>query len=135
MRGAPLAGADGQHLYLPNFLDAKSFGTHDFCRLSDDGRPTSYDVVSPRAARFPGSGIMEPVHPACLCAHGVLHVRLVLTITESKLAALTSGVILGMSGFMMAHLGHAVVIHSVAWVPLQLWSYEKLRGDGVPCGL
>ena len=50
-----------------------------------------------------------------------------LTITESRLAALTGGIILGMSGFMMAHLGHAVVIHSVAWIPLLLWSYEKLR--------
>jgi len=129
LRGAPLAvGADGQHLYLPNFLGPKVFWDHmifaGFPMMADPQVMTWY----PPALLFsliPGSW-----NPFILLAYVLTASFMygyVLTITESKLAALTSGVILGMSGFMMAHLGHAVVIHSVAWVPLQLWSYEKLR--------
>ena len=129
LRGAPLAvGADGQHLYLPNFLGRKVFWDHmvfaGFPMMADPQVMTWY----PPALLFsllPGSWnpfILLAYVLTASCMYGY-----VLTITESKLAALTSGVILGMSGFMMAHLGHAVVIHSVAWVPLQLWSYEKLR--------
>lgn len=129
LRGAPLAvGADGQHLYLPNFLGRKVFWDHmifaGFPMMADPQVMTWY----PPALLFsllPGSW-----NPFILLAYVLLASCMygyVLTITQSKLAALTSGVILGLSGFMMAHLGHAVVIHSVAWVPLQLWSYEKLR--------
>jgi hypothetical protein len=128
-RGAPLAvGADGQNLYLPNFLGRKVFWDHmifaGFPMMADPQVMTWY----PPALLFsliPGSW-----NPFILLAYVLTASFMygyVLTITESRLAALTSGVILGMSGFMMAHLGHAVVIHAVAWVPLQLWSYEKLR--------
>lgn len=128
-RGAPLAvGADGQNLYLPNFLGPKVFWDHmifaGFPMMADPQVMTWY----PPALLFsliPGSW-----NPFILLAYVLTASFMygyVLTITESKLSALTSGVILGLSGFMMAHLGHAVVIHSVAWVPLQLWAYEKLR--------
>lgn len=129
LRGAPLAvGADGQHLYLPNFLGRKVFWDHmifaGFPMMADPQVMTWY----PPALLFslvPGSWnlfILLAYVLTASCMYGY-----VLTITESKLVALISGLILGMSGFMMAHLGHAVVIHSVAWVPLQLWAYEKLR--------
>ncbi len=128
-RGAPLAvGADGQHLYLPNFLGRKVFWDHmifaGFPMMADPQVMTWY----PPALLFsmvPGSWNAFILLAYVLTASFMY--GYVLTITESKLAALTGGVILGMSGFMMAHLGHAVVIHSVAWVPLQLWSYESLR--------
>jgi hypothetical protein len=48
-------------------------------------------------------------------------------ITGSRAGALVSGIIYGMSGFMMAHLGHTTIIHSAAWIPLILWSLEMLR--------
>jgi hypothetical protein len=48
-------------------------------------------------------------------------------ITGSRLGALTSGIIYGMCGFMMAHLGHTTIIHSAAWIPLIIWSLEMLR--------
>ena len=44
----------------------------------------------------------------------------VYTLTRSRFAALTSGLIFGLSGFMMAHLGHAVIVHVAAWIPLIL---------------
>ena len=51
----------------------------------------------------------------------------VYTITNSKLAAIVSGIIYGMSGFMMAHLGHTMMIHTAVWMPLLIWALEKLR--------
>jgi hypothetical protein len=48
-------------------------------------------------------------------------------VTGSRLGALVSGTIYGMSGFMMAHLGHTTIIHSAAWMPLIIWSLEMLR--------
>ncbi|HEX8143163.1 MAG TPA: YfhO family protein [Pyrinomonadaceae bacterium] len=48
-------------------------------------------------------------------------------LTGSRLGALVSGIIYGMCGFMMAHLGHTTIIHSAAWIPLIIWSLEMLR--------
>jgi hypothetical protein len=49
------------------------------------------------------------------------------TMTGSRPAALVSGIIYGMCGFMMAHLGHTTIIHSAAWIPLIIWGLEMLR--------
>lgn len=51
----------------------------------------------------------------------------VFTLTQSRLAAVASGIIYGMCGFMMAHLGHTRMIHAAAWMPLLIWALEKLR--------
>lgn len=51
----------------------------------------------------------------------------VYAITGSRLASFISGTIYGMSGFMMAHLGHTSMVHAAAWLPLWLWALEKLR--------
>nr|MBA3767870.1 YfhO family protein [Acidobacteriota bacterium] len=51
----------------------------------------------------------------------------VYTVTRSRQSALASGVMYGMSGFMMAHLGHIGIIHCAAWLPLIIWSLEMLR--------
>jgi len=57
----------------------------------------------------------------------------VYRLTGCRSAALVGGVIYGMSGFFMAHLGHTNMIHSCAWVPLLIWSLEELRER--QCGL
>ena len=51
----------------------------------------------------------------------------VYALTESKLASAVGGIIYGMCGFMMAHLGHTAIIHVAAWLPLIVWSLEMLR--------
>lgn len=50
----------------------------------------------------------------------------VYSLTRSSFAACFSGIVYGMSGFMMAHLGHTSMIHSAAWIPLMVWSFEEL---------
>ena len=51
----------------------------------------------------------------------------VYTVTRSRIAALAGGMVYGMCGFMMAHLGHTTIIHVAAWLPLLIWSIEMLR--------
>jgi len=50
----------------------------------------------------------------------------VYSLTRSRLSAFISGLVYGLSGFMIAHLGHAAVVHTIAWLPLIVWSYSEL---------
>ncbi|HEX8634721.1 MAG TPA: YfhO family protein [Pyrinomonadaceae bacterium] len=45
---------------------------------------------------------------------------------RSRFAAAVGGICYGMCGFIVAHLGHAALIHAAAWLPLFLLSLEKL---------
>jgi hypothetical protein len=51
----------------------------------------------------------------------------VFALTGSRLGALAAGLVYGLSGFMMSHMGHTNVIHSAAWAPLLIWALEELR--------
>jgi hypothetical protein len=51
----------------------------------------------------------------------------VLRITQSTTAAMVGGLVYGMSGYMVAHLGHTGLITAVVWMPLIVWSLEELR--------
>jgi Bacterial membrane protein YfhO len=51
----------------------------------------------------------------------------VFALTRVHFAALVSGTVFGMSGFMMAHLGHTMIIHATAWIPIIMWALERLR--------
>ena len=50
-------------------------------------------------------------------------------ITRSKVAASAAGLIFGTSGYMIAHLGHTGMFPAAAWMPLTLWSLERLRNE------
>jgi hypothetical protein len=68
-------------------------------------------------------------NPYVLCAYVLasgLTYGYVYTLTRSSLAAAASGITFGMSGFMMAHLGHTTIIHTAIWLPFLLWSFESL---------
>jgi hypothetical protein len=51
----------------------------------------------------------------------------VYCLTKSRLAAATSGLIYGMSGFMVAYWGYSTILHTAAWIPLLIWALEQLR--------
>jgi len=54
----------------------------------------------------------------------------IFALTRSRLAAAIGGIVYGMSGFFIAHLGHAALVHAAAWLPLFLLSLERLaRGN------
>ena len=48
------------------------------------------------------------------------------SLTRSRLGAIASGLVYALCGFMIAHIGHAAVVHTTAWLPLILWSYSEL---------
>jgi hypothetical protein len=51
----------------------------------------------------------------------------VYTLTSSRMAGLAAGIILGTSGFFMAHLAHTNLIHSAAWLSGILYFIEKMK--------
>lgn len=53
----------------------------------------------------------------------------VYTLTRSRAASFAAGCIYGLCGFMTAHLGHTTMIHTAAWLPLVVWSFERLRAE------
>lgn len=56
----------------------------------------------------------------------------VLRVTASRLAGLTAGLVYSMSGFFVAQLGHINMLHTVAWLPLVIWSVDELRRGSGP---
>ena len=121
-------GGDGLYLYLPNFYSHKVLWDtllfSGFPMMADPQVMTWYPPAF-LLSLLPGSWnvfmILAYIAGSSLM-YGYVH-----TLTRSRLAALTSGLIFGLSGFMMAHLGHAVIIHAAAWIPLILWALERLR--------
>jgi hypothetical protein len=51
----------------------------------------------------------------------------VYALVKSCFASLISGIIYGMSGFLIAHLGHTTMIHTAMWLPLLILAQERLR--------
>ncbi|HET6882703.1 MAG TPA: YfhO family protein [Pirellulales bacterium] len=53
-------------------------------------------------------------------------------LTGSSLGAGVAGLVYGLSGFLIAHLGHVNLVHTSAWLPMVLYSFEKLRARAAP---
>ncbi|HVS82610.1 MAG TPA: YfhO family protein [Pyrinomonadaceae bacterium] len=129
LRGSLLAvGGDGLYIYLPNFYSHKVLWDpllfSGFPMMADPQVLTWY----PPALLFsllPGAWNVFII--MAYVAGSSFMYGYVYALTRSRFAALTSGLVFGLSGFMIAHLGHAVIIHVAAWIPLILWSLEALR--------
>jgi len=125
--GRLLAPGDGIRYYLPNFYLGKMFW--DPLLLS--GFPVAAD---PQAMTwYPLSWIFSLFHEwngfvisAYVLASSFTY-GYMFTLTQSRLASIVSGIVYGMSGFMMAHLGHTSIIQAGAWLPLLIWALEKVR--------
>jgi|GEM_PF-1920156 len=46
--------------------------------------------------------------------------------TKSRLGAIVAALIVSSGGFMVAHLGHATIIHSACWLPWIFWSFNRI---------
>jgi hypothetical protein len=133
LRGLLLAPGDGVPLFLPNFYSPKVlWDSLLFGGFPMVGDPQVMQWYPPALlfSLIPGSWnvfIISAYVLASSFTYGYVY-----TLTGSGLSAFVSGIVYGMSGFMMAHLGHTVIIHTVAWIPLILWSLEKLRHTWSP---
>ena len=121
-------GGDGLYIHLPNFYSSKVL----WDAMTFGGFPMMAD---PEAAAWYPPAVLLSLLPGtwnvfiilAYVAASSFMCGYVYTITKSRMAALVSGIVFSMSGFMMAQLGNAVIIHSTAWVPLIIWSLEQLR--------
>ena len=121
-------GGDGLYVYLPNFYSPKVL----WDPLLFSGFPMMADpqVMS----WYPPAMLLSLVPNTwnifiifAYVAASCFTYGYVYALTNSRIAAAFSGTAFGLSGFMMAHLGHAVIIHATAWLPLMIWSLEMLR--------
>jgi len=123
-----LAPGDGLRYYLPNFY----LGRKLWDPLIFSGFPVAADPQAmtwyPLAfilSLFPHSWnvfVMSAYVLASSFTYGYM-----LTVTGSRLAGYASGIVYGMSGFMMGHLGHTSIIHAAVWLPLLIWALEKMH--------
>lgn len=127
--GALLAiGGDGLLIYLPNFYSHKVLWDpllfSGFPMMADPQVMTWYP---PAAILSLLSGTWNLFMLMAYVAGSAFMYGYVYTLTKSRFGALVSGIVFGLSGFMIAHLIHAVIIQSAAWIPLTIWSLEMLR--------
>lgn len=127
LRGYFLAPGDAYLQYLPNFYTPKFLWEP----LILGGYPITADpqVMAwyPVALLFYLFNSWNGYMLAAYVLASTFTYGFVYTLTESRLASATSGLVYGMSGFMIAHLGHTTIIHCAAWLPLIIWSLEMLR--------
>lgn len=123
-----LAPGDGIVQSVPAFYSARTLWTDLLLSgfpVAADPQTQTWYPISILFSFIPNSWnsfvISAYVLASCFC-YGYVY-----TLTSSTLAAFASGIIYGMSGFMMAHLGHTMMIHTAVWMPLLIWTLEKLR--------
>jgi hypothetical protein len=127
--GKLLAPGDGLIEALPSYLSPRTLWEPAL----GTGYPAAADPLSftwyPPAillSRIPGS-----FNTLILCAYVLaawFTYLLVEALTGSRFAGWISGLLYGFSGFLMAHLGHPVMIHGAAWIPAVLLAVERLEG-------
>jgi hypothetical protein len=126
--GRLLAPGDGLIYYVPAFYGPKTLWTN----LISAGYPL---IADPQNMNWYPPAMLLSWIPGSWNAFVILAYVLAgsfaycyaYTLTSSILAAIVTGVIFSMSGFMMAHLGHTTMIHAAAWMPLFICAIERLR--------
>ena len=125
--GKLLAPGDGLIQSLPAFLSPRTLWT----TLIFGGYPIAADIQN--MTWYPLSLLFSLLHSwniFVLSAYVIASsftFGLVYTLTHSKISGFIAGLIFGMSGFFMAHLGHTNMIQSAAWLPAILLCLEKLK--------
>jgi len=123
-----LAPGDGIVYYIPALYSAKTLWTD----LIFGGYPIAADPQN--QTWYPLSFLFNS-SPQLWNAYVVIAYVLAASfsycymyiVTRSRLAAIATGIVYSMSGYMMAHLGHLTMIHAAAWIPLILCAFEVLR--------
>ena len=124
--GKLLAPGDGYVYYLPNFFSERSLWEplifSGFPAFADPQVMTWYPISFIFSFFHSWNAFVISAYILGSCfAYGY-----VLMLTQSRMAGFVSGLVYGMSGFMMAHLGHTAIIHTAFWMPLFIWALEEL---------
>lgn len=124
--GSSLAPGDGAISYLPNFYSGEfSAWTHAIY----SGYPAGFD---PQFHRFYLPFWLLPSYPLFVVSAYVVSASgaflLAHRVSGSLVGSILAAMTVACSGFMVAHLGHATVIHSACWVPWILYALSRLDG-------
>jgi hypothetical protein len=122
-----LAPGDGFNFHAPFFYAGRTL----WQPLLWGGYPLAADpqvmawypfaLVFALARSFNAFVVSAYVIAAC-AAYGYAH-----ALTRSRFAALVAGLVYGMSGFLVAQVGHASLVHTAAFAPAIFWTLEELR--------
>ncbi len=122
-----LAPGDGITYFLPNFYERSMLWDPSIWI----GFPAAGDA--PRMFWYPPAILLGLIPHSwnlfIICAYVLSSSFMygyVFSLTGSRLAAAVSGLTYGLCGFMIAHLGHAAVVHTTAWLPLIIWSHSQI---------
>ena len=133
LAGRLLAPGDGTTEYVPNYLTSRTLWEPAL----GTGYPAAADPLTftwyPPAmllSSIPGSYNIFVISAYVFA--GWFTYLLVFTLTASRLAGWISGILFGLSGFLMAHAGHPSIIHSAAWIPAVILGVERLRTERGP---
>jgi hypothetical protein len=124
-----LAPGDGIIYFLPNFAaprvfwDASIWG--GFAAVGDAQLMSWYPPAL--VGSLAGAAGYEPFLLAAYVLASAFAYGYVFTRTRSRLAAAVGGTTYGLCAFMIAHVGHAAVVHTAAWLPLVIWSLAELQ--------
>ena len=126
--GRLLAPGDGLIYYVPAFYAPKTLWTDLISAgypLMADSQNMNWYPPAMLLSWIPGSWNAFVILAYVLA--GSFAYCYAYTMTSSILAAIVTGLIFSMSGFMMSHLGHITMIHAAAWMPLFICAIERLR--------
>lgn len=125
--GRLLAPGDATIFYLPAFRSSHALWETQigagFPLAADGGSQRFY----PLAAVASALGWWNALVVAAYVIAASATFGLVFELTRCAIGSLLSGLIVGMSAYLIIHLPHLTYIHAVAWVPLMLWAFERLR--------
>ena len=123
-----LAPGDGITYYLPAFYSTKTLWTN----LIFSGYPVAADPQN--MTWYPPAMVLSLIPHSwnvfivlAYVLAGSFSYCYSYTVTKSELAATVTGLTYSMSGFMIAHLSHACIVHASAWIPLIVCALERLR--------
>ncbi|MGB5962248.1 MAG: YfhO family protein [Coleofasciculaceae cyanobacterium] len=122
-----LAPGDGITYYVPAFYSHRTLWTDLILSgfpVAADPQVETWYPISLILSLIPNSWnafVVSAYVLASCFTYGYVY-----SLTNSRLAGLISGIVYSMSGFMMAHLGHTTIIHAAAWMPLLIWTADRL---------
>ena len=129
--GLLLAPGDGIIYFLPNFAaprvlwDTRIWGGFP---AAGDSQLMLWYPPALFCSLFGASGYQPFVVGAYVLASSFAY-GYIFTLTHSRLAAAVVGCVYGLCAFMVAHVGHASVIHTAAWLPLVVWALQMLQRE------
>ena len=125
-----LAPGDGWFYYLPHYEMPHTLWEPDlmtgFPEMADPQLMNWY-VPARLLSVIPGSWNWLVISAYILASW--LSYLYLWRVTRDGFAAMIGGVVYGLSGFMVAHLGHLTIIHAAAWIPGILLAAEELTRE------